>query len=62
MKNINAKDKIMDAMGLLDTVVVTLPIAVGTVIVHNLLNLGVDVIATMTMQPSSCAQGHKNRS
>ncbi len=50
------RDKIMDAMTLLDTVVIVLPIKVGTVVVHDLLNLNVDVIATFTMQPS---QGYK---
>ena len=46
------RDKIMDAMALLDHVVVTLPIKVGAVVVHDLLNLNVDVIATFTMQSS----------
>lgn len=44
------KDKLMEAMVALDAVVVTLPIAIGTVIVKNLLNLGTNVIATFTME------------
>lgn len=47
------KDKLMDAMVALDSIVVKLPIAMGTVIVQNLLNLGADVIATFSMQPSN---------
>ena len=47
------KDKLMEAMIALDAVVVTLPIAIGTVIVQNLLNLGTDVVATFSMQPIS---------
>lgn len=42
------KDKLMEAMIALDAVVVALPIATGTVIVRNLLNLGTDVIATFS--------------
>jgi len=45
------KDKLMEAMVALDSVVVALPIAIGTVIVQNFLNLGTDVIATFSMQP-----------
>jgi CxxC motif-containing protein len=44
------KQKIMEAMIALDDVVVTLPITIGRVIVRNLLDLDVDVIATFTMQ------------
>ncbi len=47
------KDKLMEAMVALDAVVVTLPIAIGTVIVKNLLNLGTDVIATFSTKPIS---------
>jgi CxxC motif-containing protein len=47
------KDKLMEAMVALDEIVVTLPIAIGTVIVKNLLNLGTNVIATFSMQPIS---------
>ncbi len=47
------KDKLMEAMAALDAVVVTLPIAIGTVIVQNLLNLGTDVVATFSMQSIS---------
>lgn len=43
------KGKIMEAMAALDKVVVTLPIESGTVILRDLLNLGVDIIATFTM-------------
>lgn len=49
------KEKIMEAMFVLDTIVVALPITIGTVIVHDLLSLGVDVIATFTVQPMHSA-------
>lgn len=44
------KDRILEAMAALDTIVVTLPITIGTVIVRNFLNLGTDIIATFTLQ------------
>lgn len=47
------KGKIMEAMIALDSVVVTLPISNGTVIIRDFMNLGVDVIATYTMHSNN---------
>ncbi|WP_459841496.1 DUF1667 domain-containing protein [Fusibacter bizertensis] len=44
------KEKIMSAMRSLDQINVELPVEIGDVLVENLLNLNVDVIATMTLK------------
>jgi CxxC motif-containing protein len=40
------KDKLMDCAGELSRIVIKAPVKLGSVIVRNILNLGVDVIAT----------------
>lgn len=44
------KQKIFDVMKEINQVVVNAPIQIHTVIIHNVLDLGVDVIATRTIE------------
>lgn len=44
------KQKIMEAMGVLDQVVVKAPIKVGDVIVENLLGTGINIVAARSMK------------
>ena len=44
------KDRIMDAMAALKTVNVKAPIHMGDVVVKNILDLGVDIIASKTIE------------
>ena len=44
------KEKILPAMNILNNMCVNYPIEIGDVLVQNILNLNVDVIATMTLK------------
>ena len=44
------KDRIMDAMAALKTVNVKAPVLMGDVVVKNILDLGVDIIASKTIE------------
>ena len=46
------KDRLMDCAKALSEVVVKAPVKLGSIIVKNLLNLGVDVIATRSLEVS----------
>lgn len=43
------KDQINEAMRVINTLTVALPVVVGDIILKNILNLGVDVVVTLTI-------------
>ncbi len=44
------KEKILPVMRILNEICVTSPVVIGDVLVQNILNLNVDVVATMTLK------------
>ncbi|MDD3428756.1 MAG: DUF1667 domain-containing protein [Oscillospiraceae bacterium] len=50
------KPMLMQAMEQLDTITLTAPVVCGQVVISNLLNTGIDVVATRTMQKASCCK------